>query len=222
MSAYLINDYSHSKVKHFLGKKLEINFEGNPDLFLINEENESIKISQIREITNQIAYPPNRGQLKTFILFNFEKTTIPAQNAFLKTLEEHPSYVQIVLVCSKINKILETVISRCQTIKLKKDQFPQIENNEDENDELENNFLTITTGTHAHIIDLVENYKKREEAVEYVVKLIKHFHKKCEKNPTVSLTSAIGNLQTCLSQLEQNSNVSLTLEHHFFCIKSRF
>lgn len=223
MSAYLIHNYSQIEIRPFLEEKLGVNFENNADLYLINQENESIKISQIREITNQIVYPPSKDQYKTVVLQNFEKATVPAQNAFLKTLEEHPPYVKIILVCNKTKGILETIISRCQILKTESDITKNLNSAETVNNEkLEETFKTISEGTYADIIDLVEQYKKRELAIPFVVELTKFFHQKCQKSPSTQLTLALENLQVCLAQLEQNSNVSLTLEDHLFDIKSRF
>lgn len=221
MSAYLIHHHSQKNVQQLIENEIGVSFKNNPDLFLINEENDNIKISQIREIISQVAYSPVKDEFKTFILFNFEKTTIPAQNAFLKTLEEHPSYIRIILVCSKTSGILETVVSRCQIIKVKENLTDKVLPDANTGN-LESDFSLITTGTHANIIELVEKYKKREDAIPFIIKLVKYFHQKCQKQPSTPLTLALEDLQICLTQLEQNSNVLLTLEHHLFTIKSRF
>ena len=102
-------------------------FDGNnhPDFYLINEEGESIKIDTIREITNKVIEKPIVSKRKVYIINDFQKMTKEAQNCLLKTLEEPPEFVCIILISSNENIILNTIKSRCMTVK-----FKNIEDNE--------------------------------------------------------------------------------------------
>lgn len=225
MSATLLLCSNQESINKTLEMDFAINFINNPDLYLINREGESIKIKEIREIGEKIIYPPSREKLKTFVFYNFEKTTIPAQNAFLKSLEEHPSYVQFILQCNTLNGVLATIQSRCI---IKKIVNKVINENNDSDTDLENTtqlnkiWATISIGSYAEIIELCSQYKDRSEATQLIRNLIIFVHNKNQLNPTQSLTNSLTDLSLCLSQLEQNSNVLLTLENHFFSIKSRF
>lgn len=94
-------------------------FNGNnhPDYYVINEEGESIKIDTIRSIIEKAYEKPILSDKKVYIINDFDKMTKEAQNCLLKTLEEPPEFVVIILISSNENIILNTIKSRCMTIK---------------------------------------------------------------------------------------------------------
>lgn len=96
-------------------------FEGlnHPDYFVINENGQTIKIDQIRELTNRVIERPIISNKKVYILNDADKMTIEAQNCLLKTLEEPPEFAVIILITSNENAILNTIKSRCMIIKFK-------------------------------------------------------------------------------------------------------
>lgn len=96
-------------------------FEGNnhPDYFVINEDGETIKIEQIREITSKVVEQPIVSERKVYIINDCDKMTVEAQNCLLKTLEEPPEFVVIILISSNESGILNTIKSRCMKIKFK-------------------------------------------------------------------------------------------------------
>lgn len=93
------------------------NGKNHPDYYIINEEGESIKIDTIRNITEKAFEKPILSDKKVYIINDFEKMTKEAQNCLLKTLEEPPEFVVIILISSNENIILNTIKSRCMTIK---------------------------------------------------------------------------------------------------------
>jgi DNA polymerase-3 subunit delta' len=93
------------------------NGKNHPDYYIINEAGESIKIDTIREITEKAFEKPILSDKKVYIINDFEKMTKEAQNCLLKTLEEPPEFVVIVIISSNENIILNTIKSRCMTIK---------------------------------------------------------------------------------------------------------
>jgi len=88
----------------------------NPDIIIIDEQEESIKTEQIKELTNNVLEKPIQGNKKIYIINNSERMTKEAQNSLLKTLEEPPEYVVIILVTSNENLLLNTIKSRCLKI----------------------------------------------------------------------------------------------------------
>ena len=82
-----------------------ISFLGNnhPDFILINKESETIKIEQIRELTNKIIEKPIISSKKVYIINDAEKMTKEAQNCLLKTLEEPPEFAVLILITSNEN-----------------------------------------------------------------------------------------------------------------------
>jgi len=99
--------------EHFLGKTIK----NNPD-FLLIEEKETIKISQIRELQNKLALKPYQSPVKVALISEAEKLTLPAQQSFLKTLEEPPAHSLIILTTQTKEMLLPTIVSRCQVISL--------------------------------------------------------------------------------------------------------
>lgn len=85
----------------------------NPDLIIIDEQTNSIKTEQIKELTSDVLEKPIKGSKKIYIINNSENMTKEAQNALLKTLEEPPEYAIIILVTSNENLLLNTIKSRC-------------------------------------------------------------------------------------------------------------
>jgi len=73
----------------------------------------SIKIEQVREVIDRADYRPFEGKRRVVIIDEADALVAPAQNALLKTLEEPPSASVFVLVSSKPDALLPTVVSRC-------------------------------------------------------------------------------------------------------------
>lgn len=71
-------------------------------------------VDDIRELNTQVQIPPQVGKYKVFIIDEVHMLTTSAFNAFLKTLEEPPSYVIFILATTEKHKILPTILSRCQ------------------------------------------------------------------------------------------------------------
>ena len=71
-------------------------------------------VEDIRELTKQVQIPPQIGKYKVFIIDEVHMLSASAFNAFLKTLEEPPSYVIFILATTEKHKILPTILSRCQ------------------------------------------------------------------------------------------------------------
>ncbi len=86
------------------------------DILILDKE--KILISDIKEVIQFVNLRPVREE-KVVVIGPFENVTIEAQNAFLKTLEEPPSYCSIILYSFSLQKILDTIKSRCQIINLK-------------------------------------------------------------------------------------------------------
>lgn len=94
----------------------ELNFDlkkSNPDLLTINPD-KSIKIDQIRKIHTFLSKKSWQGQSKKLVIINqADSMTQPAQNAFLKTLEEPPANSHLILTAQNKTALIDTIISRC-------------------------------------------------------------------------------------------------------------
>jgi len=89
----------------------------HPDCMLITPESEAIKIQQIRELQRTIAFKPYEARWRVIVVDGAEQMTREAANAFLKTLEEPPSWTTIILVATTVDDLPPTVYSRCQRIR---------------------------------------------------------------------------------------------------------
>ena len=108
-----------------------ISFEGenHPDFMQINaDDGKSIKIEQIRLMQEKVVEKPIISNKKVYIINDAELLTKEAQNCLLKTLEEPPEYVIIILIVSNESKILNTVKSRCVKIEFEKIPDEEINN----------------------------------------------------------------------------------------------
>ena len=152
---------------------IEFDTNNNPDFYLITPDGNSIKIEQIREMQKKVAEKPIISKNKVYIIDESDKMTKEAQNSLLKTLEEPPEYVTIILIAENENMILSTIKSRCTIL-----HFKQIPNNELRNflktnyniEEIEENILNSFQGSIGKAIKL----KDKKESLEKIYKLIKN------------------------------------------------
>ena len=88
--------------------------KNQPDIKYITYEKSGIGVDEIREqINDDIDIKPYSSPYKIYIVPESEKMTVQAQNALLKTIEEPPEYVVIIMITSNENMLLNTVKSRC-------------------------------------------------------------------------------------------------------------
>ena len=77
-------------------------------------------VDDIRTLIEQVAMPPALGRYKVYIIDEVHMLSAAAFNAFLKTLEEPPSYAIFILATTEKHKILPTILSRCQIYDFKR------------------------------------------------------------------------------------------------------
>ena len=95
--------------------------KNQPDIiYVTHEKPNTISVEDIREqVNNDVAIKPYSSKYKVYIINEAEKMTVQAQNAILKTLEEPPAYVVILLLVSNLQTLLPTILSRCVTLNMK-------------------------------------------------------------------------------------------------------
>ena len=98
----------------------------NPDFHRIRAEGTSIGVEEIRNIQSDVTIRPMYSKRKVYIVEDADRMTIQAQNSLLKTLEEPPAYVVIILTASNYDALLETVRSRSQRLKFRKNSYQQV------------------------------------------------------------------------------------------------
>lgn len=93
----------------------------HPDIIEVTHDKpNSISVDDIREqVVNDVSVRPYSSEHKVYIIPESEKMTVQAQNALLKTIEEPPEYVVIILLTSNSASFLPTILSRCVLLNMK-------------------------------------------------------------------------------------------------------
>lgn len=139
----------------------------------------NILVEQIRkELVEDVYIHPARGDYKVYVIDNAEYLNEESQNSLLKTLEEPPSYVCIILITQNMQSFLPTIISRVKQIKFDKLTDREINEYCALND-IENNFnqnmLSYIDGSVGKLVKLKQEeefnlFKQTEEIVENIKK----------------------------------------------------
>lgn len=108
-------------------------------------------VENIREIRDQVQYPPTEGKYRVYIIDEVHMLSTGAFNALLKTLEEPPSYVIFILATTEVHKIPVTVMSRCQRYDFKR--------------------ITVETiAEHLKTLTAAEHIQVEDKAITYIAK----------------------------------------------------
>jgi DNA polymerase III subunit delta' len=93
----------------------------HPDLTIVQAESEGgiIKIDQIREARRMLTFKPYMAQYRVALFLRFQEANDNAANALLKTLEEAPAYVVLLLTADNPEQLLPTIASRCEVLRLR-------------------------------------------------------------------------------------------------------
>jgi len=83
-------------------------------------------VDQVRDLRDQIQFAPTHGRFKIIIIDEVHMLSTAAFNALLKTLEEPPPHVKFIFATTEGDKVLPTIISRCQRFDLRRIQTPLI------------------------------------------------------------------------------------------------
>ena len=139
---------------------LEFDSNNNPDFTEIVPDGNNVKIEQIREMQRKIVEQPIISTKKVYIIDDSDTMTSEAQNCLLKTLEEPPEYVTIILICSNEDNMLSTIKSRCTRIHFEnleisevkgyiKQNYPEIE--------IDDSIINLSQGSIGKALKLNEN-----------------------------------------------------------------
>lgn len=107
----------------------QINKLQQPDLSIIEPEVEGamIKVDQVREVQHSLSLAPFEARYRVALLRNFHLANANAQNALLKTLEEAPRQVILLLTADSAENVLPTIASRCEILRLRPLSVPALE-----------------------------------------------------------------------------------------------
>ncbi|OZV12603.1 DNA polymerase III subunit delta' [Tissierella sp. P1] len=159
---------------------IKFDSENHPDFKILSPEKGIIKKSEIEKLINSMATSPFESKRKVFIIDDCDMMRLESQNALLKTLEEPPEYINIILVTSSSSKLLPTILSRCQIVKFYPLDISKIIDllmRDYGIDENRAKFIAgITKGSVEKSIELAESnsfFDKREEIIKIIDGLLK-------------------------------------------------
>lgn len=150
---------------------IEIDTDNNPDFQLIKPNDGKVKIEQIREMQRKVAEKPIISNKKVYIIENSDTMTTEAQNCLLKTLEEPPEYITIILICSNEDSLLSTIKSRCTRMYFEPIETEKIKTYLKQNypdQEISENIVNLSQGSIGKAIKLHE-HKNIYENIEKIL-----------------------------------------------------
>ena len=226
---------------------LEFDGQNNPDFFIVEPDGNAIKIDQIRNMQRGVQEKPIISRSKVYIIDNADFMTKEAQNALLKTLEEPPEFVTIILIGENENEFLATIKSRCMIIHFNSISDSDMERylQENYNMNITSNMLDVFQGSIGKAIELKdkqEEYLTIEQAIENIEKedlidLIKKLNilytSKDEildmldyiniillkkSKENVKYTDCIKIVEDTKRRIEQNANYDMSIDNMLFNI----
>lgn len=150
---------------------VEFDSNNNPDFQLIEPDDGKVKIEQIREMQRKVAEKPIISNKKVYIIENSDTMTTEAQNCLLKTLEEPPEYITIILICTNEDNLLSTIKSRCTRMHFEPIDTDEIKKYIKQNypdQVISDNIINLSQGSIGKTIKLNEN-KNIYENIEKIL-----------------------------------------------------
>ncbi len=93
----------------------------HPDLSIVQAETEggTLKVDQVREVRRSLSLKPYQAKYRVALFLRFQEASEGAANALLKTLEEAPGHVILILTADNPEQLLPTITSRCEILRLR-------------------------------------------------------------------------------------------------------
>lgn len=168
--------------------------KSHPDLLYFPAESK-LGIAEARKIKEHFSLKPYSAKGRVVVLEDATSLTIEAQNALLKTLEEPPQEAILILGASSEARLLPTILSRCQVIRIQSSEF-RVQNYKEDIEKL-------VTATIAERFEFVEKLKDKEA---FLKSLVDYFYQKRDMSFLKELLKA--------EQLAQhNVNIRAILEY---------
>lgn len=169
----------------------------------------SIGIDEVRDIQRFLSRKPTQGGINAVIVHDAHLLTIPAQHAFLKTLEEPPPTTQIYLITAYADQLLPTILSRVQVMDA--DTPTQVPDTSHAQELLEN-LMKATLTEKMELLDKA-NFT-RDSALEFLSHVEHIIHK------NLSLHYLYASLDETRKYLKANVSVKAAMDHFAFSLKS--
>ena len=188
--------------------------DNHSDYFEINKESsESIKIDEIRGMQERIAEKPITSSKKVYLINNAEQMTQEAQNCLLKTLEEPPDFITILLVANNENTILPTIKSRCTKIVFTEENAEELSEEEKERyKSLEKIFGNINKYKSIDLLNKLDVlYKDKDNILENLDFINMILINKVKEN--IKYAKYIDYVEETKTRLKSNSNYDMCIDN---------
>lgn len=220
----------------------------SPDYTFLEPDGTSLKIDQIRKMQEKISEKPTLSEKKVYIIDNADLMTKEAQNALLKTLEEPPQYIVIILIGRNENLFLTTIKSRCNIINFKPitdeemKKYLQIDNVsksvlqlyqgsilkanilKNKNEEYKNIENTVESLQNLDFVDIIEGldilYKRKEDVNEILEYINVLFSQKMLQDTRFAY--CIDYVEKTKKRLKMNANYDMSIDLLVFRIWEEF
>jgi len=98
----------------------------HPDVLVLEPENQTLKVNQVRQMQKDLAYRPYEGKRRVCILASADRMAPNMSNILLKTLEEPPLHTVLILLANHPRLLLPTILSRCQPVRFSTLPVPDV------------------------------------------------------------------------------------------------
>lgn len=176
----------------------------NPDIFIV-DQNTGWTIELTRTIKNWLSQKPFNHQNKIVIIYQIDQFNSESQNALLKSLEEPGEKNYFILTTNKPSKVINTIISRCQIIKVKND-FSLLKDSRP---------LVISDQIKTNLLQSENFSKNKEEVLPFLENQLKIYQQLIIKNPTSSYSQIIQKILKSIQMIEANVDPRSALDFIF-------
>lgn len=181
----------------------EIN-PNNPDIFIINEAT-GWAIESVRLLKKWLSQKPFNHKNKIIIIYQVDQFSLESQNALLKSLEEPGDNNYFFLTTNKPSKIINTIISRCQIIKLKND-FSLSKDTKP---------LVISDQIKTNLFQSENISKDKNQVLPFLESQLKTYQQLILKNPTAKNSQIIQKILKSINMIEANVDPRSALDFLF-------
>lgn len=155
---------------------IKFNTRNHPDFKMLSPTKNFIKKEEVEKMIEDISIIPFEGGKKIFLIEDLDLARPETQNLLLKTLEEPPNYVVIIIVTSNPNKILPTILSRCQMISFyNKDKMGDLLASDDYNqirDEIVDIIDNLIKGNQIKVFTSIDFFVKNKDKIVEILDIM--------------------------------------------------
>lgn len=181
----------------------------------------SIGIADVRNLNRILIQKPYHSQKRLIVLKQMEKATLEAQNALLKLLEEPTFHTYIILLSNNINKLLPTVVSRCQIIRRGKEYKQNIKGKylqngqEAEQYKILQELMTASSGE--RLIFCQNKIKDKQQASQFLENISMSIQRNLEKDfqeglKIKEMAKLLAKIESARKFIEGNINYKLVVD----------